>query len=177
MFSKLLPVILKEEGGYVNDPADSGGATNRGVTQNTYNLFRDRLNQDRRHVRYLTIDETEKIYEGYWTDSRADRLPSGLALMHFDFAVNAGFRRAALTLQEVLEVEADGVIGPKTLAAAVEKNSADTIRKYASSRKDFYERLAKRRPKDRKFLKGWLLRVDRIEAKALDAHRRAASGS
>lgn len=32
----LLPFILKWEGGFVNDPADAGGATNKGVTIDTW---------------------------------------------------------------------------------------------------------------------------------------------
>ena len=36
----LLPKILKWEGGFVNDPADSGGATNKGVTLATYKAYR-----------------------------------------------------------------------------------------------------------------------------------------
>ena len=32
----LLPYILKFEGGFVNDPADAGGATNKGVTIATW---------------------------------------------------------------------------------------------------------------------------------------------
>ena len=34
--SVLLPFILKWEGGFANDPADSGGATNKGVTIATW---------------------------------------------------------------------------------------------------------------------------------------------
>jgi len=32
-FTAFLPFILRWEGGYVNNPADRGGATNKGVTE------------------------------------------------------------------------------------------------------------------------------------------------
>lgn len=38
--TKLKPFILKWEGGFVSDPADLGGATNKGVTIGTYKEYR-----------------------------------------------------------------------------------------------------------------------------------------
>ena len=177
MFINAFKHVVKEEGGYVNDPADSGGATNRGVTQQTYDRHRDRKNLDRRHVRYLTLEETEEVYEAYWKDCKADQLFAGLDLMHFDFAINAGIRRAAITLQRCVGVEDDGIIGPKTIAAAQERSNEATIKAYAEARRGFYRNLAERRPKDRKFLNGWLLRTNRIETRALDSSRRANKNS
>ena len=36
-FNRAISFTLKWEGGYVNHPADKGGATNRGITQSTLN--------------------------------------------------------------------------------------------------------------------------------------------
>lgn len=177
MFIKALPFILSEEGGYVNDPADSGGATNKGVTQTTYDSHRRSSGYDPRDVRFITNDEVSSIYEDYWKDSRSAELPAGLNLMHFDFAVNAGIRRAALTLQKILGVTQDAVIGPKTLAAAEEKNDESLISAYASERRAFYNGLAERRPKDKRFLRGWLLRTQRCERRAIKIYREANPNS
>jgi lysozyme family protein len=177
MFTEALPFILKEEGGFVNDPSDSGGATNKGVTQVTYDTHRKLAGYDPRHVKYITNEEVSKIYESYWNDSRSSELPIGLNLMHFDFAVNAGIRRAALTLQKILGVEQDGVIGIKTLTAAEEKNDESLISAYAAERREFYNGLATRRPKDKRFLKGWLLRVGRCERRAIKIYREANPSS
>lgn len=173
MFTDAFNHVLREEGGYVNDPADSGGATNRGVTQATYDLYRDEKKQPRRHVRHLTIAETEAIYNSFWQNCKADELPQGINIIHFDFAINAGIRRAAITLQRCVEVEDDGVIGPKTLAAVWEKNGEQLIRAYAESRRKFYKNLARQRPKDRRFLNGWLGRTDRVEEIAIKSYGRS----
>jgi lysozyme family protein len=174
IFSEALRKVLKEEGGYVDDPLDSGGATNRGVTQNTYNLYRKRKGLEQRPVRQATMIETEEIYHGIWKSCKADKLPTGVNVMHFDFAVNAGNVRAAKTLQAVLDVEQDGKIGPVTLAAVALLPPKEFITDYAEARRVFYNSLASRRPKDKKFLRGWLLRTNRCESTALKALEQSA---
>jgi hypothetical protein len=44
--NSLLPFILKWEGGFVNDPDDAGGATNKGVTISTWRQIRYDKNGD-----------------------------------------------------------------------------------------------------------------------------------
>lgn len=167
MFDEAYPFILKEEGGFVNDPSDSGGATNRGVTQVTYDAFRESMGHDKRAVQYLTKDETKKIYSRIWEACKADQLPMGLNLVHFDFAVNAGNRQAAKILQRTVEVNDDGIIGPKTMAKVAAADPETAIVMYSELRRNFYRSLASARPKDLKFLKGWLLRTNRAERTAL----------
>lgn len=153
--------VKKEEGGYVNDPSDSGGATNRGVIQKTYDSYRTAKGLPTRSVRFCTIEETRDIYGQFYESCSADALPAGLSGMHFDFAINSGPNRANRTLQQVLNVKDDGVIGPKTLEAVAKMDIRSLMIDYTEARKAFYRGLAERRPKDMKFLKGWLLRSDR----------------
>lgn len=175
MFTSAFPFILKEEGGYANDPSDSGGATNRGVTQNTYDSFRESEGFEKRSVQYLTKAETSKIYSGIWESCKASLLPTGLSLVHFDFAVNAGNKQAAKVLQRAVDVDDDGIIGPKTLEAVKKKNVEDAIEDYSEFRRIFYRGLATARPKDIKFLKGWILRTNRAEKLALALYKKEAN--
>jgi lysozyme family protein len=168
MFDSAYSFVKKEEGGYVNDPADSGGATMAGVTQATYDAFRKKKKLTLRPVRQSTLAERKEIFEGIWRDCRADRLPHGLSLLHFDFAVNAGNRRAAITLQRTVGVRDDGIIGPRTLQAVADTQDIEgAIIEYAELRRVFYRGLAHTRPKDLRFLRGWLLRTNRAERMAL----------
>lgn len=113
-----LRYVLASEGGYVNNPRDSGGATNAGITQRVYDAYRQRKGVKSQSVRAITPDEVAKIYKRqYWDAVKADDLPSGLDYAVFDFAVNSGPKRAAIELQRALGVKADGVIGNVTLAA------------------------------------------------------------
>ena len=62
LFKKALKFVLKWEGGYVNNPNDKGGATNKGITQYTYNNWLKTHGLQPRNVKFITDDEVEQIY-------------------------------------------------------------------------------------------------------------------
>lgn len=94
-FEKALTFVLRAEGGYSDNPADPGGATNRGITQATYNAWRTGRGLPTRPVREITGEEVKAIYrERYWNPIRGDDLPPALALAAFDTAVNMGVAAA-----------------------------------------------------------------------------------
>jgi lysozyme family protein len=118
-FTASLPFILRWEGGYVDHPADPGGATNKGVTQRVYDDWRTRQGLPARAVRQLEDAEMHAIYEaGYWLPPRCDLLQRQLDLVHFDTAVNMGVGRAVRMLQGALGCDVDGDFGPATRMAA-----------------------------------------------------------
>ena len=161
-----LPEVLQHEGGYVNHPKDPGGATNKGITQKTYDSWRDRAGQPRQSVRNIRDDEVTAIYRrGYWDKVRGDELPAGVDYAVFDFAVNSGVSRASKYLQEVVGVTQDGVIGPATIAAVRRHAPVGVIRELCARRLLFLKGLSTWRT----FGKGWGTRVDDVARLALEA--------
>jgi len=117
-FPLCLPLTLAYEGGWANHPLDPGKATMRGVTQAVYDDYRSMHGVGVQSVRHISDSELTSIYRWrYWDAIRAGSLPIGVDYAMFDFAVNSGVRRSVLELQAVLDVRADGSIGPLTLAA------------------------------------------------------------
>jgi lysozyme family protein len=117
-YAKALAQVLKYEGGYVDHPKDPGGPTNKGITQAVYDAWRKAANQPTQSVRYINDLEVGAIYrQQYWDRISGDDLPAGVDFAVFDFAVNSGVSRAAKTLQAVVGVTQDGVIGPATIQA------------------------------------------------------------
>lgn len=107
------------EGGFIDHPDDPGGATDRGITQATFDAWRRRLGEPLEPVRGISKAEAERIIAFQYLDRvGADELPAGLDYAVADFAVNSGVSRAARELQRVLGVTVDGVVGVQTLAAA-----------------------------------------------------------
>jgi lysozyme family protein len=168
---QIIDGILIREGGFVDHPADTGGATNFGITARTLgewrHLGRPATDAD---VQALTEAEARAIYRAKYVDGPKltaiadDRLRALLV----DIAVNSGPVTAIRMLQQVCGVPVDGVLGPQTLGAAAARPSvvADLIRERA----EFYLRLGlggadvkaflREHPKSQlHFLKGWMRRA------------------
>jgi len=117
-YAQALKQVLKYEGGYVDHPKDPGGPTNKGVTQAVYDSWRKSQNLPTQSVRAIADSEVAAIYKNlYWDRVSGDDLPAGVDFAVFDYAVNSGVSRAAKTLQAVVGVTQDGVIGPATIQA------------------------------------------------------------
>ena len=109
-------LVRQHEGGYVNHPKDPGGATKWGVTQRTYTAWRRQKGVPRADIRLIREAEAEEIYrEQYWQAISGDALPIGIDYALFDFAVNSGVSRAVRTIQKIVGVTSDGVLGIVTL--------------------------------------------------------------
>lgn len=163
-FNVALAFTLKEEGGYVNNPHDSGGATNHGITQAVYDSWRDNLKKPRRSVQKVSKAEVRRIYGMmYWMPGHCGEMKPALAVCHFDWCVNHGVAGAIRTLQQVLGLTADGDYGPRT-AAAVAAAGENAWKAYEDTRRSWYRARVEAHPDQALFLKGWLGRVDRLDA-------------
>lgn len=166
--------IVKVEGGYVDDPNDSGGETNFGITVAVARAF-GYVNS----MRDMTQAQAMQIYKArYWDPLRLDEvvvLSPKLAHELLDTGVNTGVSQAGIFLQRALnvlnkqgglyqDVTADGRVGPMTLAALREylqkrskqNGEAILLRAMNSLQGAFYIELAERRQKDEDFVFGWL---------------------
>lgn len=143
-FERCVDFVLKQEGGYVNDPQDSGGETKFGISKKAFPHL---------DIAHLTVEQAREIYrKNYWEPIRGDELPPSVALMVFDLAVNAGVHRSICLLQRACCVEEDGILGPVTMEAA------QTIEPMAlgAVRVEFYRSL----PKYPIFGHGWIRRTN-----------------
>lgn len=171
--------IVAREGGFVNDPADPGGATKFGVTLGTMRRLGLDLSGDGQvteaDVRALTREQAVGIFlEQYYRRPGIAALPEALQPSVFDMYVNAG-ANAIRVLQRLLiamglDLAVDGAIGPQTIRAAqaayeaAPEHLADA---YGIARRDYYYALADHRPASRKYARrrdggkgGWILRAE-----------------
>jgi peptidoglycan hydrolase-like protein with peptidoglycan-binding domain len=157
----VLKFTLEWEGGYVDHTNDLGGATNKGITQTTYNSYRIRKQLPTQRVRNITDDEVHEIYnEMFWQPSQAELMVLPLAVVHFDTAVLFGVGGAIKFLQEALEIPADGGFGPQTKSILEANNNHQTAMKMIDRRVSFHKERVTRNPSQGVFLDGWLSRVN-----------------
>ena len=161
-FPQALAYVRQDEGGFVNDPQDPGGATNFGVTQIKYDEWRHAQGLGLQSVTLIAATEVAAIYKSMWDAVSGDQLPGGVDYCVFDFGVNSGPARAVRYLQRALNVVVDGVLGPKTLAAAQALAPKILIGNISTERHDMLEELAGFGHDG----KGWGARVDRVEVRA-----------
>jgi lysozyme family protein len=92
-FEDSLARVLKDEGGYTNDPQDPGGPTNYGITIKDYQLYINPKGTAN-DVRRMNINDAKKIYKTkYWDALSCDNLASGVDYTCFDYGVNSGIGR------------------------------------------------------------------------------------
>ena len=167
MKEAIINEIIRVEGGYVNDPRDSGGETNFGIT-----VAVARANGYNGAMRDMPRSVAFDIYSAkYWDAVRGDdlvALSEAVADEVVDTSVNMGPGRAGKFLQRALNVlvpnaglSVDGVIGPATraiLKAHLDARGEDeTLCKALNCLQGaYYIDLAERREKDRAFIYGWL---------------------
>lgn len=184
----ILPYILKFEGGFVNDPADAGGATNKGVTIATWR----QVGYDKDGDSDIDVDDLKLLTDAdvrnrvlkphYWDRWKGDRIKSqGVANILVDWVWGSG-KHGIVIPQRLLGVVPDGIVGEKTLAAV---NAADPRQLFDAifeARKKFlhditnqsvakYERKIGRKATEaelkkhtnKRFINGWLNRLEAIK--------------
>ena len=164
-FEQCLALVLKSEGGYVNNPKDPGGRTNLGVTQKVWEDWVGHPVEEA-DMKALGPQDVAPLYKKqYWDKISGDSLPLGIDYAAFDMAVNSGVGRAAKTLQQVLGVTpVDGQIGPATLRACEAVNAREIATRICEARLAFLQSL----PTYATFGKGWSSRVSEVERLAFN---------
>lgn len=159
---RIISEILRKEGGYVNDPMDSGGETNFGITLQVARWYGYTGS-----MKDMPVSVAYQIYsDRYWDSVRASDMPDAVAEEIVDTAVNMGVKRASEFLQRSLnalsscQLEVDGLVGSKTIDALsgyLEKRDTETLLKALNCLQGaFYIELTERREKDKRFVYGWL---------------------
>lgn len=162
--------VISLEGGYVNDPNDSGGETNHGITKATavsFGYFDE--------MKDLTKSQAFEIYDAlFWELNKCDHIlaiSSKICYEVFEMSINLRFGASIEIMQRTLnslnyceqfykDLEIDGINGSKTIAClkkCVSVRNQNIIIKIMNIFQGYYYLdLAEKRPKDKKYIYGWI---------------------
>jgi lysozyme family protein len=189
LFDRAMSQVKKFEGGYVNNPADRGKETFRGVSRKSWpdwagwpfidaakgewaNLpakgkpkLADFINSKFRGSAVMDDLETAFYRDNFW-DEFAPCLSGRILWKVFDTGINNGIPATRKLLQKALnmaplnsKLAVDGVIGPKTRAAASRVPQDALLTNFCRAQADRYRAIVKDKPDQKQFLNGWLNRA------------------
>lgn len=148
-FDDAFSALLGNEGGYVDNTADPGGATRWGVTERVARAWG--YTGD---MKDLPIDTAKAIAKkNYWDAYQCDQFDPRIGFQVFDTAYNGG--HPAQWLQQAVGVAADGVIGSITVAAVRAADPMKIVLLFNASRLLYYTSLGAWGS----FGKGWSNRI------------------
>ena len=171
LFYSTIPLILKYEGGFTDNPNDRGGRTNMGVTQGFLDTYKERAGVSVGDVRHLKEEDVIELYRTEWNIYGFGKLDnSNVMKLVYDFAVNSGPLVAIKYLQRILNskgknLAVDGYIGENTNRAANSVDEKWLVREIQKSRAEHCDRIVDQDPKQREFIKGWFNRINDIGKK------------
>lgn len=139
-------------GGLTNDPYDSGGTTKWGISQKAF------PNLD---VKALTLEDAKGLYFHHYYSLLFEQIDSVLVVFKIvDMSILMGRITAIRLIQKVIEVPADGHIGPVTIKALNARREADIVNAYENILKQRINYLVVKRPTYKRFKKGWYNRIE-----------------
>lgn len=172
---KLIPFILQAEGGYVNNPSDRGGETNKGITWNTWVSFFGDTNASHHRFIVMMSDDWGQIFKkGYWDKCLADTInDQSVANTIADWVWCSGQHFPELDIQKLINtifnkhLAEDGLFGPATITALNACNQPTLYDSLIERRRQYYHDIvsfaqAKGDRSQDIFLNGWLNRIDNL---------------
>ena len=167
-FDDCLEFTLAEEGGFVPHPSDPRFATNHGITLIRLRRFLRDPGLGLDDIQHVPCATVQALYlADFWNRTRCDALPVGIDLMVFDHAVNAGPDRAGRALQLAVGTKRDGIdgaVGPDTIGRVGLSDTLTLLDALAAMQRTGFRQMAA----FSLFGDGWLARLDRRRAKALE---------
>ena len=153
--------------GWANDPLDHGGATMCGVTIGAYRTYCRQKGYPiptAQRLHDINFEQWKDVLALlFWQPWKADSIHSqSVAEICVDWGWASGTKTSVKQVQRLLGVTADGIVGPVTLAAINGTAPLSLFYRIREARVDFANAIVRRNPSQRKWLRGWLNRINDI---------------
>lgn len=174
-FNEAIKVVLKHEGGWVNDPDDRGGETNFGISTliverekitNEFLLMPADLKRDPGWMKLMKVEGAMKVYKQLFWDKfgYAAINDQNVATKIFDCGVNCGPSRSHTMAQKAANAcgsvcGVDGILGPKSVFAINACEPKEFMSQMRAQMEAYYSAIIVKRPQNAKFRNNWMRRA------------------
>lgn len=153
------------EGRWSNNPKDKGGATMKGVTYKTFCNYRKAKKLPKpslTDLRRITVKEWNEVLRwGYWDKIKADKIKDEWVTYLLADCVWMSGVGYVKRVQKLLGLEADGIIGTKSLAKINSMKGEELFKLLWDQREKYLRSIAT--GTNAIFLKGWLRRLKSVQ--------------
>jgi lysozyme family protein len=177
-FKNAILFVLRNEGGYSDDKADKGGATNLGISTRFLKLTKEDIDGDghitEKDVLALTKERAVGLYKKYfWSHYKLDNIRDLIVgRKALDLFVNMRGKAAAKIIQQACvdcgsKIKVDGVLGQRSFYAVnrlgdFTNTHGQLIDAIIDNQIKHYNAIVKNDKTQSKFLKGWINRAKRF---------------
>lgn len=164
-FPYAMSIVFMHEGGLTDDPHDSGGITNFGITLPFLKQYNPNATVD--DIKNLTKSDAEKIYrELIWDKYNYQKIEdTQIAAKIFDMSVSIGEYESHVLAQRAINaltrypIQVDGILGPISFSKINDLAPLYLLNELRDLLKRYYLLVVSKNPEDKVFLKGWLNRA------------------
>ncbi|TMP70231.1 secretion activator protein [Pseudoalteromonas sp. S1609] len=155
----ILPILyleggLRSDGGLNNVASDRGGLTKYGISQRAYPTV---------DIKNLTLAKALSLYHSdYWRAMHCEQSPAGVDFMLLDGAVQHGAPAMTQLTQRLVNSKPDGRMGPKTLAAILQRPALSLTVLLSVNRGRKYARICANDSSQKPNLEGWYNRLAHV---------------
>ena len=178
-YRKFTPFILRWEGGEVNDKADRGGHTNRGITRTTFNaLSRKVLGKEPTLTNFknLSKEDAMQFIHYFWNKATGNNQIKSQAVAEaitswFWGSGGYGIKEWQRMLRDKFgktNIIVDGGVGKQTIDYTNSIPENKLMKQAIATREQTFRKLVKRDPRQARFLKGWLNRLSDFTSRHKD---------
>lgn len=167
----ILPILyleggLRSDGGLNNVASDRGGLTKYGISQRAYPKL---------DIKNLKLAKAVSLYHrDYWRAMYCEQSAAGVDFMLLDGAVQHGAPAMTQLTQRLVNSKPDGRMGPKTLAAILDRPALSLIVLLSVNRGRKYARICANDIRQKPNLEGWYNRLAHVTEFAVNQQSEVA---
>lgn len=150
--------VLNTEAGYVNNPNDKGGPTNRGVTLNTYSSYLGKP-ATIEELKNIPEEHVDKIFNRYYNEIGGDNITDPRVR---ELLTDQNYNKGTTFLNRIndmLGTPRGTALSPEAIDKINSTSPDEFLKQVLTSERNIYKRIAEKDPSQREFSNGWDKRI------------------